>query len=146
MRFAAILSRIGRHRPRLTPKGDIIKTKFATLILIAATSLSAHAAGDFKVMRDNPFTRFNAADQALLQASIDKALLAEAEGQEQAWKNDKSRASGAVWGLARYQDKGQACRKLRVRNQFGKMISEGVFNFCKQPNGEWKLLGPDLEP
>ncbi len=137
---------MGRHQARRTLRGDIIKTKLATLFLIAASSLSAHATGELKVLRDNPFTRFNAADQALLQASIDKALLAEEDGQEQAWKNDKTRASGAVWGLGRYQDKGQPCRKLRVRNQFGKMMSEGEFKFCKVPSGQWKLIGPDLEP
>ena len=46
-------------------------------------------------MKNLAFSRFSAADQALLRVQVDQAIAAETEGQSFDWKSDKSRAAGA---------------------------------------------------
>ncbi|WP_263571518.1 hypothetical protein [Roseateles oligotrophus] len=96
-------------------------------------------------MNNSAFSRFGVADQALLRAQIDKAVVAETDGQTFEWKSDKSRASGVVTALARAKFKEKDCRSLRIQNSWGNQRDEGVFRFCAQPAGKWLLVGPVLD-
>lgn len=96
-------------------------------------------------MNNSAFSRFGKADQALLRAQIDKAIAADTDGQVFEWRNDSSRASGAVTALARARHQDKNCRNLRIQNSWGNQRDEGVFRFCEQPSGKWLLLGPVLD-
>lgn len=105
----------------------------------------AQANSNLRAMNNSAFSRFSAADQALLRAQIDKAVAADADGQSFEWKSEKSRASGQVTALARNKFKGLDCRNLRIQNSWGNQRDEGVFRFCQQPAGPWALAGPVLD-
>ncbi|MCV2355841.1 hypothetical protein LNV09_16995 [Paucibacter sp. B2R-40] len=93
-------------------------------------------------MNNSAFSRFSAADQALLQEQVNKAIAAESEAQTFEWKSENSRASGVVTPLARGRFRGMDCRNLRIQNSWGNQRDEGVFRFCQQPSGQWGLVGP----
>jgi surface antigen len=105
----------------------------------------AQANSNLRAMNNSAFSRFSAADQALMQAQVNKAIAAEAEGEDFEWKSDKSRASGVVTPLARGKFRGMDCRNLRIQNSWGNQRDEGVFRFCQQPSGQWSLTGPVQE-
>lgn len=117
----------------------------ALSLLMALAAASALAAGEMAILKNTVVTRFNAADNALLQKAVDQALAAEQDGAVISWSNEKTRASGQVTALARYDAAGLACRKLRIRNEFGKRMDQADYKFCEKPAGQWKLVGPDLD-
>ncbi|MCV2360948.1 hypothetical protein LNV08_18390 [Paucibacter sp. TC2R-5] len=125
--------------------GVIIKALLLLLSLTAVFIAPAQANSNLRAMNNSAFSRFSAADQALMRAQIDKAVVAEAEGQSFEWKSDKSRASGVVTPLARGRFRDMDCRNLRIQNSWGNQRDEGVFRFCKQPSGQWGLTGPVQE-
>ncbi|WP_310386460.1 RT0821/Lpp0805 family surface protein [Roseateles sp.] len=122
--------------------GVIIKALLLLLSLTAVFMAPAHANSNLRAMNSSAFSRFSAADQALMRVQVDQAIAAETEGQSFEWKNDKSRASGVVTALARNQFKGLECRNLRIQNSWGNQRDDGVFRFCQQPGGQWGLTGP----
>jgi surface antigen len=109
---------------------------------MAALTAPAQANSNLRALNNSAFSRFSAADQALMRVQVDKAIAAEAEGQSFDWKSDKSRASGVVTPLARGKFRGMECRNLRIQNSWGNQRDEGVFRFCQQPSGQWGLVGP----
>jgi len=96
-------------------------------------------------MKNSAFSRFSVADQGLMMAQIHKAIASPVDGEAFEWKSEKSRASGVVTALERGKFKGLECRNLRIANAWGSLKEEGVFRFCEQPQGQWKLSGPVLD-
>ncbi|MDP1791461.1 MAG: RT0821/Lpp0805 family surface protein [Methylibium sp.] len=103
----------------------------------------AQAAGENAAMKDRPISRFGADDYALMKARVDQAIKAETAGGTLEWKNDKSGASGSVTPLDRLEWQGMACRRLQITNVYGHTTGKGVYRFCQQKSGAWKLVGPD---
>jgi surface antigen len=101
---------------------------FLHLFLILAAG-SVQAAGEMAILKNTVVTRFNAADNALMKKAVDQALVAELDGAVFNWNNEKTRASGQVTALARYEAAGLACRKLRIRNEFGKRMDQADYKF-----------------
>lgn len=118
---------------------------FFHLFLVLAAG-SAQAAGEMAILKNTVVTRFNAADNALMKKAVGQALVAEQDGAVFNWTNEKTRASGQVTALSRYEASGLACRKLRIRNEFGKRMDQADYKFCEKPAGQWKLVGLDLDP
>ncbi|MDC8785261.1 RT0821/Lpp0805 family surface protein [Roseateles koreensis] len=146
-----------RHSEPLPITGAIIKAvtlrpsivRHALLCAsLCGSVLTAQAAGEVRILKNTVITRFNAEDQTLMLNTINSALLSDAKDDAPpfTWKNDKTRASGAVTALERYEDKGRHCRKVLIRNEWGKRMDQGVYRFCEVKAGApWKLIGPDLD-
>jgi surface antigen len=117
-----------------------------TFAALAALLLPAHGAGENKILRGTVVSKFDAEDLALMKASVGKALTSAEDGITQAWKNDKTGASGSVTPLGRLASNGLECRRVRIVNELGRTTREGVYRFCEKPPGQWKLVGPDRSP
>jgi hypothetical protein len=71
------------------------KTFVAFAALLGALIGPAHAAGEDAAVKDTTVSSFSDADDALLKARVDEALMTEKDGQTLEWKNDK-RLAGRV--------------------------------------------------
>jgi surface antigen len=115
------------------------------LVTIVGTALAApaHALGPQNGLKDTPGSKFNSDDVALMKARVGEALAAEKEGEVLEWKNDKTGASGSVVAMNRLAWNGMSCRRLRISNAFADLKAQGVYKFCQDPAGKWKLVGPE---
>jgi len=125
--------------------GAIIKTTSILFVLALAAVGPAQAHSNLQAMKNSAFSRFSPADQNLLRAQIDQAIASPQDGASFEWKSEKTRASGQVTALERNKSRGLDCRNLRIANAWGNLKDEGVYRFCKDAKGQWKLAGPVLE-
>lgn len=112
-------------------------------IVGAALVAPAHALGPQSGLKDTPGSKFNSDDVALMKARVNQALAAEKDGEVLEWKNDKTGASGSVVAMNRLTWSGMSCRRLRISNAFAELKAQGVYKFCQDPAGKWKLVGPE---
>ncbi len=117
-----------------------------TFVALALLLGPAHAAGQGAVLRGTVASKFNAADLALMKATVGRALRADKDGETLEWTSDKSRASGSATPLGRFAWNGMDCRRLRIVNTHGRLTEQGVYRFCEPTAGRWKLVGPDRAP
>lgn len=93
--------------------------------------------------KDTVIAQFTEQDQKLMLERIDAALASAQDGEPMAWQNDRTGASGTVTALGRLRANGLDCRRLKIVNRHKSQTGEGVYRFCEQPKGQWKLVGPD---
>ncbi len=119
--------------------------------LIAGSLAAAVALGMYVLpvqAQLNPFTRsgfeLSQEDLELLSAAAKKLYIDESVpvGTVETWSNPKSGNTGSVQLIGTFDYKGLPCRRLQhdirvkdVANPF-----RYLFDRCKTPNGEWKLL------
>ena len=115
----------------------------ALAALIGFVPVAAHAVRGYDNFNATPLAKFSKEDSAMMMARVDQALKAEKDGETLEWKNPATPASGSVTPLSRLTSNGLACRRLRVANAYGDLKAEGVYRFCEQSPGKWKLIGPD---
>lgn len=109
-------------------------------ILIAAVlALAAGAAGAFPLMflGSSVLQRLTTADAEMLSGALDAALAAEQEGTEERWSNPASGASGNVTFRRAFQRDGLPCRSLHILITAQAITRDGVFEMCRQPDGNW---------
>ena len=111
--------------------------------LVAGAAAPAHAI-QFG-LKDGPGAKFNNDDLALMMARVDAGLKSPTEGEVLEWKNDKTPASGSVVPMNKLTWNGMSCRRLRITNVYGEQRAQGVYKFCEEPAGKWKLVGPEKE-
>ena len=128
--------------PNPLPKLSRSKALPVALLLVLLAG-AAQAVSGYDTFNKMPASSFSKEDTALMMARVDQALKAEKDGETLEWKNDATPASGSVTPLARYTSDGLACRRLRIVNVYDELKAEGVYKFCEQPAGKWKLVGPD---
>ena len=109
-------------------------------------SPAAQAAGERAALKHTVVSAFNDDDMALMRSRVVQALKSDDDGQTLAWRNEKTRSSGTVTPVQRLTSQGLACRRLRIANQHDEARAEGIYRFCMQPPGRWKLVGPDPSP
>lgn len=102
----------------------------------------AHGAGEGAALKNTVAARFKAGDLALMKTTVNRALKEGRDGETLDWKNDKSPASGSATPLDRHRWKNLDCRRVRIVNVHGRLTEQGVYRFCEQPPGRWKLVGP----
>jgi surface antigen len=114
---------------------------FALLALSAGLLCGGPAHAQYlSTLASSPVSQFNAADNKLFMATVDKALAEGTDGVPLTWKNDKSPAAGSVTPQASREVKGMPCRDLLIANSYKTLKSEGVHTFCRNAAGKWKLL------
>lgn len=112
----------------------------ASLVICAGLLLGSAAQAQYlNMLATTPLSQFNAADNKLFTAAIDKALTDAAEGVPIAWKNERSPAEGVVTLQRSFTSGGMACRELLIANRYKTLKGEGVHAFCKNAAGQWKL-------
>ena len=118
-------------------------TAAGAALLCIGLGQPVQAQGTRAVRDAMPGLKFDKQDQALMMASVKQALGSDKEGEPLHWKSERTPAMGSVTPLARYEEGGMACRRLKIHNAFGEVKAEGVYRFCEKTAGNWKLVGPD---
>jgi surface antigen len=110
-------------------------------IVVLGCLLSAGAAQAqvLNMLGASPLSKFNATDNKLFMAAIDKALNEGNDGAATAWKNEKTPAEGVVTPQKSFTSSGMKCRELLIANSYRTLRGESVHTFCKASNGKWKL-------
>lgn len=87
----------------------------------------------------SPISRFDAADNRLFLAAIDKALSENADGVKLTWKNEQTPANGSVTPQRSFEADGMRCRDLLITNEYRSRSAQNVHTFCRDAAGAWKL-------
>jgi surface antigen len=107
-------------------------------IALLTTGLAAHAAVG-KILRDLPGVVASEEDRAIMREAIGQALENQPDDVTTGWKNPETGSSGIIRPVATYEKDGMSCRRLRLRNTIDDQSNEWIFNFCKTPEGDWKV-------
>jgi surface antigen len=116
-----------------------------TIAAIAAFWIAASGIADAQAssaaFKDTPVARLNAEDLSLMKAKVLQALVSAPGSPESQWTNAATKASGRVTPLDRHVWKEMQCRHVRIANTWSGQTAEGVYRFCEQAAGRWKLTG-----
>ncbi len=90
-------------------------------------------------LKDAPIEQFNDQDMALFKQAVEDALNHSPDGEITGWRNADTGVSGRLKPLNTYQSSDATCRRLQIANKAGGRKSNVAFNFCKLPDGTWKV-------
>jgi hypothetical protein len=125
-------------------KSRFARSTFIPSILIAAIlSLWVNHATAINLMflsKESPARQFSDADWQYLNRAIDHSLEKVGDGASYHWDNPTSPASGLIEMLGSSKEDDMPCRRMRMTNHYDDIKGITEFVFCKQPDGEWKVL------
>ena len=90
--------------------------------------------------KESPAGQFSDTDWQFLNRAIDHSLEKVGDGASYHWDNPKSPASGLIEMLGSFKEDDMPCRRMRMTNHYNEIKGITEFVFCKQPDGEWKVL------
>lgn len=117
-------------------------TRMSTGSVILALWLAlptALLAAQWNWLRDAPANYLTEQDWDILRSTVDAALDKGEDGKEVAWSNPDTGHQGTVTPLDRAEERGVTCRSTRVFNSAGGVTNSGVYRFCREPDGTWKI-------
>ncbi len=103
-----------------------------TLTTVEAAERLAAAGAD---QRGHEARRDAVAAQILLQEALDQAP----DGDTRGWNNPETGAFGTIQPLNSYEAGGSNCRRTEIFNSAKGTSGTSRFDFCKQPDGKWKV-------
>jgi len=111
------------------------------MVATVALMLLASGAGAFPLMflGNSVLQWLTRADAQMLSDALDAALTAEQEGAEQAWSNPASGARGTVTFRRAFVRGGLPCRSVQIQITAQAITNSGVYDFCRQADGNWTL-------
>ena len=111
------------------------------IIAISLLGVGITYASSWRFLKDAaPIAKFTEEDFSILKKNVDDALENIPDGEKLTWKNSTTGHSGLLNPINTYEANALKCRKLRIINKAGDKIAESHFNFCKQKDGEWKIV------
>jgi surface antigen len=90
-------------------------------------------------LREAPVSFFNEEDVRLFKEAVHRTLEKVPDGEISSWQNPATESAGVMKPIKTYQDNGTTCRTLEILNRAAGRTRETEFDFCKQPDGKWKL-------
>ena len=99
-------------------------------------------AGNVQFLKDSAISKMNDEDLGLLRSSARNALDYAADGESRRWENVQTGSTGVLTPLATFDREGTLCRKLEIFNDVRGVTGRTVFDFCRQPDGTWKVPAP----
>ena len=100
---------------------------------------TASYAAQWNWLRDAPANFLNEQDWEILGNTVDTTLDAGDDGKEVTWNNPDTGHHGTLTPLDTTDEQGMTCRNTRVFNSAGGVTNSGVYRFCRQPDGTWKI-------
>ncbi|KPK38093.1 MAG: hypothetical protein AMJ69_09400 [Gammaproteobacteria bacterium SG8_47] len=91
------------------------------------------------LQQEGPLQRLSDADFALFEQTLIRALDETQDGEVLKWQGAESGAYGSFQPLESYEADGVRCRVMRMFSRAGDRQGEMVFDFCRQPDGAWKV-------
>jgi surface antigen len=111
----------------------------ALLVLALAGQAGAVFALNTNFLRTSPVSRFNSKDLALMQVAFTQAMDAGADGVGVDWANERTRSGGTVTPQQSFERDGRKCRSASISTWHRNVRAEGVYSFCRDPQGDWRL-------
>lgn len=112
---------------------------FAVLLALGTGS---GMASNVQFLRDSPLSKMTTEDLTLMRATIRESLDQGVDGTSKRWENPKTGASGVVTPLKSFQRDGAPCRLVEIFNEAQGFSGRTRYDFCKQPDGTWKMPAP----
>jgi surface antigen len=115
----------------------------ARFALAASLALAGPAfAANLGFLGNAPISRMTKEDVDILYKTAVEVLETSRDGDGQEWENPATSAGGTLRALDSFTGSaGERCRHLRVNNRAGGLRNQSVVTVCKQPDGQWKLVG-----
>ena len=113
----------------------------ATLALLVGAAPPARPI-DLSFMDQAPVRFLSDADTDLLNQTSELVLNEAKDGESRTWQGKESGSSGTITAVKSFEEKGHACRRIRVLTLARKATggqSEALMDFCKI-DGDWKIL------
>ncbi len=107
-------------------------------VVLFSASLAVYGAIG-KDLRGLPGNLASDEDQQIMREAILDALENQPDNVTTGWKNPLTGSNGIIRPVETYERDGMHCRKLRLRNNIDEQSNEWMFNFCKTPEGDWKI-------
>ena len=107
-------------------------------ILLLTTS--ATLASNLNFLKNSAIANMTEADVAILHDSIVQSLDELEDGKGAAWENPATGHSGNITILKSFTFRDHPCRTLKIDSQAGGQTGSGQFDYCKTPDGAWKIL------
>lgn len=78
-------------------------------------------------------------DRQIVRDALIGTLEEQTDGVTTNWANPLTGSSGFIRPVQTFERDGMHCRKLEIRNIIDEQSNDWVFNFCKLPEGDWKI-------
>lgn len=112
---------------------------FVAALLSAAVIFPVEGA-NLRWLDHSPARFFTDADWQMLSEKSDEVLNTGEDGQEYSWSNPESGSSGSFLAEPAEDRGGAQCRLMTIVTQAGTASNSSRFTFCRQENGEWKIV------
>ncbi len=109
-----------------------------SLLIGLAVSFPATAV-NWNFLEYGPASHFTPEDWELLRKAGREALDQAADGDTRGWNNPATGFFGTLQPLNTYEKDGASCRRTEVYNNAKDASGTTRFDFCKQPDGTWKI-------
>ena len=133
--------------PDRTRQRIVIRLLVAAVWVAAVASSGIASGSNLGFLKDAPITRFKGADLEMFQSNLNAALEQNADGSNRRWENPKTGSSGEVAVVKSFVHDNKRCRRARISNRArGYAEAETDAVFCKETDGQWKVLPPSKPP
>lgn len=116
-----------------------MSTGFGALALWLALP-TALLAAQWNWLRNAPANYLTEQDWEILSSTVEAMLDTGDDGKEVTWNNPDTGHQGTVTPLDTTDEQGVPCRNTRVFTSAGGVTNSGVYRFCRQPDGTWKIV------
>jgi surface antigen len=110
-----------------------------TLVALGLAASFSVSAGNWNFLEFGPVNYFSERDFEIFQQTVNDALEHARDSEVRRWSNPDSGAFGSVKLLSSYKSESTPCRRAEISNNVKKSSGVSRFDFCKQPDGEWKI-------
>jgi len=111
-----------------------------SLVAVAALILIAPAfAINMRGFQDAPITRLTGDELKAFRAAVMKILDEAPDGTTVEWKAAKTRFVSKITPRKSYREGNTPCREATIESDAHDRYQRGLYQFCKEPNGEWQF-------
>jgi surface antigen len=115
-----------------------MKLKVIIALALFFASLAVYGAIG-KDLRGLPGNIASDEDKEIMREAIVNALESQPDDVTTGWKNPLTGSNGIIRPVKTYERDGMNCRRLQLRNIIDEQTNDWMFNFCKTPEGDWKI-------
>ena len=94
---------------------------------------------NLKWLEYSPVRFFTDRDWELARSAADSAIGDAEDGGAVTWRNPESGHYGSVTPVSTLKRDGRRCRELAIENHARGLTGGGIYLFCLQPDGQWKI-------
>lgn len=118
-----------------------IEQKLSTtlaLLLLAGAVNTAYAA-NVRWLKDSALSKMTTEDMEILRSAARNVLDYGPDNESRRWDNAQTGARGVVTPLDSFERDGMFCRRLEAFSEVKGVSGRGVYVFCRQEDGTWRI-------